>query len=158
MPPSYRWVIPGRLAGSGQPGLLAPAEEDFAFLAAEGIRTVFTLTERPLSEPMRDPRFLWEHFPIDDMRHPTPRAAEGFCTRVADAMRQGAVLVHCKAGLGRTGTMLACVLVSLGKEPQEAIREVRRVNPGYLQTPGQERFIAHFAEHLQVGAQRAAST
>ncbi|HCA46062.1 MAG TPA: protein-tyrosine-phosphatase, partial [Armatimonadetes bacterium] len=49
--------------------------------------------------------------------------------------------VHCMAGLGRTGTMIACYLVSQGMPAEEAIAEVRRARPGSIQTEQQEQAV-----------------
>ncbi len=45
------------------------------------------------------------------------------------------VVVHCKGGLGRAGMIAARLLVELGVEPEEAIRSVRQVRKGAIQTP-----------------------
>jgi protein-tyrosine phosphatase len=45
---------------------------------------------------------------------------------VADDLRAGeSVLLHCAAGIGRTGTAAACVLKSLGLTRDEALERVR---------------------------------
>jgi atypical dual specificity phosphatase len=147
MPPSFRWIVPGRLAGSGLPGLLVPVEEDLEFLAEHGIRTVVSLTETAPAATGTAP-FRWEHFPLADMSHPTPREAGRVCAAVVRAMEEGATLVHCRAGLGRTGMIAACVLVSLGRGAQEAVAEVRRVHASYIQTRAQEQFVGHFETWL----------
>jgi atypical dual specificity phosphatase len=51
------------------------------------------------------------------------------------------LVVHCDAGAGRTGTMLACYLVSKGYDAAKAIGEVRRKRPGSIETPGQEEIV-----------------
>lgn len=149
MTTEFRWVLPGLLAGAAQPGLFRSIEEDFQFLTKSGIHLVVTLTESPLDVNHLESPIRIIHFPISDMGIPTPRAAAPICTVALERMHQNqGVLFHCRGGAGRTGTMLACCLVSLGRTPQEAIQEVRRANPAYLQTAAQERFITHYAEFL----------
>ena len=57
-------------------------------------------------------------------------------------LRSGSdVLVHCRGGLGRAGTIAARLLVELGLEPAMAIASVRRVRPGAIETSDQEKFV-----------------
>ena len=56
-----------------------------------------------------------------------------------------AVAVHCGAGLGRTGTVLAAYLVSKGASAVDAIARVRRLRPGSVETETQEEAIIEFA-------------
>ncbi len=60
------------------------------------------------------------------------------------------VMVHCLAGLGRTGTMLACYLIKHQKmSADEAIQKVREERPGSIQSYPQEEIIFQFAKSLQ---------
>ena len=55
------------------------------------------------------------------------------------ALRAGeSVLLHCAAGLGRTGTAAACVLKALGLETREALQRVREAgsNPQNAEQSG----------------------
>ncbi len=52
------------------------------------------------------------------------------------------ILVHCEGGMGRTGTMLATILILEGMTPVEAINEVRKHNPYAIETSVQEEFLA----------------
>ena len=47
------------------------------------------------------------------------------------------VLVHCKGGLGRAGMIAARLLVELGMDPEQAIRDVRRARKGAIETSSQ---------------------
>jgi protein-tyrosine phosphatase len=60
-------------------------------------------------------------------------------TRIADAVRNGdGVLLHCAAGMGRTGSAAACVLKALGLAAEEAVARVRAAgsNPQNAQQSG----------------------
>ncbi|KAG5496123.1 hypothetical protein JKF63_02424 [Porcisia hertigi] len=62
---------------------------------------------------------------------------------------KGKVLVHCHAGLGRTGLMIACYYVYSQHMPSsEAIALVRKARPGAIQTRRQAQFIGDFEKHL----------
>ncbi|MFC1847184.1 dual specificity protein phosphatase family protein [Chloroflexota bacterium] len=53
--------------------------------------------------------------------------------------------VSCGAGLGRTGTILACYLVSRGYDADAAINEIRKNRPGSIETQEQEDAIKAYA-------------
>lgn len=150
----FNWILPGRLAGSGRPGLLASLEEDWAQIRREGINYVLTLTEEPLDPPASHYGLDGGHFPILDMAAPASSAATlHVCLGVAARIDRGeAVLVHCKAGVGRTGTVLACMLVLLGHSAEEALGELRHACPRYVETESQESFVRHFATLDKIGA------
>ena len=59
----------------------------------------------------------------------------------SDLRRQMDVLIHCRGGLGRAGTIAARLLIELGTEPGEAIANVRAVRPGAIETDDQEEFV-----------------
>lgn len=62
---------------------------------------------------------------------------------------KGKVLVHCHAGLGRTGLLIACYYVyRYHMSSWEAIHLVRGSRPGAIQTPHQFKFICSFEQHL----------
>ncbi|XP_043283751.1 protein tyrosine phosphatase domain-containing protein 1-like isoform X2 [Venturia canescens] len=67
---------------------------------------------------------------------------------VAFAVQEGRVAIHCHAGLGRTGVLIACYLIySLRVRASDAIRFVRMKRPGAIQTRGQIQCIQEF-EHF----------
>lgn len=53
----------------------------------------------------------------------------------------GAVVVHCRAGQGRSGTLAAIVAAVLGETPPAAIALVRRVQPRAVETVAQEAYV-----------------
>jgi len=66
------------------------------------------------------------------------------------------VVVHCAAGQGRTGTVLACALVHRGLSAEEAIRTVRRLRPPSIDTDSQEAFVRAFMHAHRNGGSRSA--
>jgi ADP-ribosyl-[dinitrogen reductase] hydrolase len=57
----------------------------------------------------------------------------------------GRVVVHCRGGLGRAGTVAALMLIECGESPERAIGRVRAVRPGAIETAEQERWVRHGA-------------
>lgn len=88
----------------------------------------------------------WLHVPVADMSTPDQTTRAAWLAQrgvLREALQRGdKVLVHCAFGLGRTGTMVARLLVDDGLQPDEAIARVRRARPGTVETAAQARFVA----------------
>ena len=91
---------------------------------------------RDLDEAVRDRHMEWWHAPIPDGMPPGAgfeEAWKGAGEAIRDRLRLGFdVLVHCKGGLGRAGTVAARLLVELGARPDDTIRRVRGALTGQL--------------------------
>lgn len=148
LPSHFRWILPGRLAGMGRPGLVGDEEEDLVAIASAGVELLVSLTEEAIpAAKLRAYGIRGRHLPIADMGVPALGPAARVCRELEREMENGArVAVHCHAGLGRTGMMLAAALVWLGRPPEAAIAEVRSHTPLYIQGAAQLDFIRRFAE------------
>lgn len=87
----------------------------------------------------------WLHLPIPDTKAPDDRFQalwQEHGREVRRILREGGrVLLHCRGGLGRTGTLAAQLLVEFGEQPEAAIRAVRRARMGAIETPAQEEYV-----------------
>ena len=105
------------------------------------------LSVRSLPGAVRDRHMEWWHAPIPDGWPPGPDfedAWEVAGSAIRDRLRLGFdVLVHCRGGLGRAGTIAARLLVELGASPDDAIRRVRDARSRYaIETASQETHVA----------------
>jgi atypical dual specificity phosphatase len=137
------WLEEDRLAACRYPR----AERALRELAEQGVEVLVNLHERPHSPQALERHGLTElHLPVPDFTPPTQRQLAYGIAAIEQALADGRrVAVHCGAGLGRTGTLLACYLVKQGVGPNEAIARVRAVRPGSVETPQQEEAVKDYA-------------
>jgi atypical dual specificity phosphatase len=147
----FSWVDQGRVAGMPKPGDWNQIESDLEFLKTQGIRLLFTLTETPPDSTMLA-RFdiASVHLPVEDFCPPSKDQLFQFVRETRVAISQGrAVGVHCRAGIGRTGTFLAAWLIAQGMEVPAAIAKIRSIRPGSIETREQEQSLHAFARALR---------
>ena len=117
MQDDFSWVIDQQLAGMPRPGTSAYLGDDLAFLAEQGVDLLVSLTTETLDTSLLA-EFEIEslHLPVPDFHPPTLEQQIEFVERASQQVDKGGrVGVHCAAGLGRSGTMLATYLVYMGQ-------------------------------------------
>lgn len=145
-PRNFRWLRQGSLAGTPQPGLLVDITEDFQSLKRVGVTHLITLTEEPLDDTScKDFNIKNIHFPIVDMEAPTLEDAGKLCATVAQLLEHNATIAyHCRAGIGRTGTMLVAQLIWEGMDDKTALKNARNIYTAWVQSDVQEEFLTKF--------------
>jgi protein-tyrosine phosphatase len=128
---------PGALWLAPMPGHLEPWEEFLAHARRAHLSRIVCLTPReeitllsaPYDEALQQGGLLcaWTHLPMRNFALSEDAQAfrQGVVT-LAQAVRDGeSILLHCAAGIGRTGTAAACILKQLGLDRTQALQRVR---------------------------------
>jgi ADP-ribosyl-[dinitrogen reductase] hydrolase len=129
-------------------------DADLAVLKAWDPAMTISLIEEPEFAGLNVPQFrsvvsasslAWTFAPIPDGGVPGPAFEEVWAIAgpyARNILRGGGrVVVHCRAGLGRTGMIAARILVELGMEPDEAMKRVRTARPGTIENRAQEQHV-----------------
>jgi atypical dual specificity phosphatase len=142
-PHGFSWVEKPLLAALARPS----GPEDLVWLRQQGVQVLLCLTEdRPRHDWVEDAGILLFHEPLEDMEAPTQDQLDRLVSAIARATESNMpVAVHCEAGLGRTGVVLAAYFVAKGMTAQNAVGHVRRLRPGSVETDEQAEAVALFA-------------
>ncbi len=142
-PTGFVWVEKDRLAGSGYPASRAQVE----WLVKSGIRSILTLTRDPLPAEFTDGLDVaYGHVAMEDHEPPDLESLDKAVDFVARQLGAGRpVLVHCLAGEGRTGCVLAAYVVKAKSEgAAEAMAEIRETKPQFVERT-QEKAVFDYA-------------
>ena len=152
-PTNFSWVIDNKLAGSGTPMTV----KQYEWLIKNNIRSIVTLREFPLPDKWlinngilktnRDYKFEY----VKDYGVPTLKVLDEIVDYMNTKIKyeQKPVVVHCAAGKGRTGTILAAYLMKLENlSSQEAIKKIRIIRPGSIQSKIQEQTLYEYEKFL----------
>ncbi len=149
-PVSLPRQVPGHLWLGSMPGRFETWSEFQAQALHAGLTQVVCLTPRSELTELSPPYdsavaagtlpFRWIHVPMRNFGLPeNPAQFRRHVEQIAHGLRHGeAVLLHCAAGIGRTGSAAACVLKALGVEAELALQHVRDAgsNPQNAQQSG----------------------
>jgi ADP-ribosyl-[dinitrogen reductase] hydrolase len=98
-----------------------------------------------LGDEVQRRNMTWFHLPIVDVQIPDAGFEDAWRdngSKVRALLREGRdVVVHCRGGLGRAGTIASRLLIELGMEPDAAIKAVRQVRKGAIETSAQENYV-----------------
>jgi atypical dual specificity phosphatase len=151
-PDGFSWIDKPRLAAMARPHALA----EYQWLREQGIHLVICLAEdSPPRTWINDAGLFSMHIPIEDM-HPPSQSQIDLCMGAIDkaSAKNLGVGIHCTAGHGRTGTMLACWLVHHeGLAARDAITRIRRLRPGSIETDEQSDAVLEYARRKRTQAE-----
>ena len=144
-PTNFGWLINNKLAGSGMPTSHAELE----WVIKQGVKSIITMTEDPLpSSWIQNVKYL--HMPTEDLSAPDMEKIDHAVDFIQEQIKNNEpIMVHCAAGIGRTGTILACYLMKYRNlSLKEAIDKVRKERPGSIQSESQEIAIGLYRKFI----------
>jgi atypical dual specificity phosphatase len=116
----------------------------------QGVKSIVTMTENALPESwVKDTKYL--HVPTEDLSAPDIEQIDDAVDFIHERINNNEpVMVHCAAGIGRTGTILACYLIKYQKYSAiNAIKKVREERPGSIQSERQEIVVELYEKHVR---------
>lgn len=152
---NFSWVIPGKLAGCSMPGLRENSiGDDIRLLSEQGIRVLVSL-EHPgsaIADLCSSFGIEWIFFGIPDFDIPSDEVA--FSTLVQTCtnaiIMEKPVCVHCRAGIGRTGLVLSCIVgVYFQLSGEMALAAVRQTRNA-VESSEQHSFISTFLSDYEI--------
>ena len=144
-PTNFSWIINEKLAGSGMPTTF----DELDWAVNQGIKSIVTMTENSLPDPwIKDLNYL--HVPTPDLTAPDMEKIDTAVKFIQEKINcKEPVMVHCAAGMGRAGTILACYLIKYQKySAKDAIKKIRKERPGSIQSETQEIAITFYEKHI----------
>jgi atypical dual specificity phosphatase len=147
-PTNFSWVTEGKLAGSGLP----VTQDEFKWVVDKGIKSIVTVREVPLPSRWIDGTDIdYLHLMVEDYGVPNMEVLDEAVNYIDKKIQSGKpVLVHCAAGKGRTGALLAAYMIK--KEnltAEQAIEQIRLMRPGSVQSVTQETALSMYEKYVR---------
>lgn len=147
-PTNFSWVTEGKLAGSGLP----VTQDEFKWVLDKGIKSIVTVREVPLPSRWIDGTNIdYLHLVVEDYGVPNMEVLDEAVNYIDKKIQSGKpVLVHCAAGKGRTGALLAAYMIK--KEnltAEQAIEKIRLMRPGSVQSVTQETALSMYEKYVR---------
>lgn len=145
-PTNFSWLIEKKLAGSGIPTSL----DEFDWLLNQGVKSIVTMTENALPSEWTQ-KIDYLHVPTADFHAPDMEKIDSAVNFIRNQIQNNqSVMVHCAAGLGRAGTILACYFIKYEKYTAiQAIEKIRSKRPGSIQSDVQELAISYYEKYVR---------
>lgn len=145
-PTNFSWLLEGRLAGSGMP----TSFEEINWVRKQGVKSIITMTERGLPDSWVE-GLEYLHIPTEDLSAPDIDKIDAVVDFIHERIKnEDPVMVHCAAGIGRTGTILASYLVKYQNlTAKDAIAKIRQERPGSIQSESQEIAVTFYEKFLK---------
>ncbi len=149
-PRGFLWLLKGQLAGTPLPGVFFEADYDLKSLQRVGVTQLISTTQHPVEPALLEKYgIMGKAFPIKDMGVPTLEQAVEICRYISQKIEQDEVIaVHCRAGLGRTGTVLALYQIWKNNDALSALEMVRNIEPRWVQSDQQVEFLDEFSKYI----------
>jgi atypical dual specificity phosphatase len=155
------WIDEPTLLGSSN-----PSTEDLEALRAQGFQVLVSLLREHEQEPRYDLDrvlalgYVRHNIPVRDFHPPDLAQLAEFVDLIARYPPGTRAVVHCQAGIGRTGTFAAAYWIAQGLTAAEAISKIRAARPHAVETSEQRTALEEFAQtrapHSSVKSRRSA--
>ena len=157
-PTNFSWIIDNKLAGSGTP----MTSQQITWLIKNNIRSIITLREFPIPNEWisNNGKFSikkddYKYVYVKDYGVPTLAIMNDIVDYMNSKITKEnkPLVVHCAAGKGRTGTILAAYLMKKDKiSANDAIKKIRTMRPGSIQSKVQEEILRNYEKFLNFKA------
>jgi atypical dual specificity phosphatase len=141
------WIDEPVLIGSAN-----PSDADLESLRRDGFSVIVCLLDLQEQSSNYDKSLAcasgwnWHSIPVPDFAAPTVAQIEQFLTLVSSSIPEKKVVVHCRGGIGRTGTMGAAYWIAKGLSWEAAIAHIRERRQYAVENRKQEAILREFEE------------